>query len=153
MGTTMPNVMDLNGEWAPKDSGSADTFMEAAGIGWVTRKAIGVAQAAGFGQRNYTIEVTESEGHYQVHITDGKRDNTFPTDGSTFEYDGPTGKGPTTCVVEDGMLVITSAGAEDGSTPDIVTYRWVNEEGLYVTRATVPSKEGCPEWVRTCSRV
>merc|ERR1711907_44599 len=145
----MPGVLDLAGEWVPDSQGDADEFMAAAGIGWMTRKAVGLAQAAGFGKKNYTIEVEQAGENFHVRITDGKKDNSFTTDGSTFEYEGPTGNVPTTCIVEDGKLVMTSEAQE--GTPEIVTYRFVNDDGHYVTTATVPSKEGV-EWTRTCVR-
>ena len=52
------------------------------------RKAIGAAVAVGYGSRNYTIEVAANGEHFDIRVTDGKRDNQFSTDGSTFEYEG-----------------------------------------------------------------
>ena len=65
--------------------------MEAIGIGFIKRKAIGAALMLGMLSRDYTITVTEAGGIYTINVQDGKRDNTIVTDNKEFEYESATG--------------------------------------------------------------
>lgn len=65
--------------------------MEAIGIGFIKRKAIGAALMLGMLSRDYTITVREAGGIYTINVQDGKRDNTIVTDNKEFEYESATG--------------------------------------------------------------
>jgi hypothetical protein len=79
------------------------------GCSWLKRKAIGAALSLGLANRNYTIKVITVGDAFSITITDGKRDNTIPTDGSQFEYEAATGKATTTAQVVAGKVVMTTA--------------------------------------------
>lgn len=44
------SIEDLAGKWELDTQGDPDTFMAAIGMGWLKRKAIGVALTLGFGR-------------------------------------------------------------------------------------------------------
>merc|ERR1719272_1527535 len=142
--------MDLNGSWTPEEMGDPDEFMKAVGMGFLERKAIGAAIALGMGKRDYTITVAGKDGDFTIQITDGKRDNTFKTDGSSFDYESATGNAPTTASIEDGKLVMKTLA--DGDTPATTTERWVDPESdEYITLIKAEGSDAT--WRRTCTRV
>ena len=57
----MSTVEDLAGKWEVDSQGDPDTFMAAIGMGWLKRKAIGVALTLGFG-RWVVLLFSESTG-------------------------------------------------------------------------------------------
>jgi hypothetical protein len=49
--------------------GDPDAFMAAIGMGWLKRKAVGVALSLGFGSHGYDVVVTEADGVCTVTIS------------------------------------------------------------------------------------
>ena len=50
--------------------GDPDAFMAAIGMGWLKRKAVGVALSLGFGSHGYDVHVVKDEnGFYTVTIS------------------------------------------------------------------------------------
>eukprot|EP00037_Helgoeca_nana_P000156 m.20466 g.20466 ORF g.20466 m.20466 type:complete len:147 (-) comp10217_c0_seq1:718-1158(-) len=144
------SIEALAGKWVIDGQGDPDTFMAAIGMGWLKRKAIGVALSLGFGSAGYDITVTKGDdGTYKVTISDGKKENVIVTDGSEFTYVGPSGDSLSTAKVEGNKLVMTSMN--DDPAVQVFTERWVDADGIYVTRLHCPDAGGA-EWVRTCKR-